>query len=71
MPKDVKVRMVDDACLFCGKHGEIAGGHLFVGQRNSKGWLISKSGWVCIEHLVNCAVQVCPDCAKKLPLEVE
>ena len=62
-----QIRMVDDCCLFCGTHGEHAGGHLFIGKRQTDdGRLISDTGWVCIEHQANCAVQICSECAKKI-----
>lgn len=64
MSREVTLRLADDACLFCGLHGEIAGGHVFIGKRNKEGWLVSDSGWVCIEHKANCEVQICPTCVK-------
>ena len=65
---EITVRMADDSCLFCGLHGDNAGGHLFTGTRQKDGTLISKSGWWCIEHLSGCAVQVCPTCIAKYHL---
>lgn len=66
MMKQEKIRMADDSCLFCGTHGEHAGGHLFIGKRQKSGNLLSDSGWLCIEHLSTCAIQICPNCTKKL-----
>lgn len=74
MAKSENIRMADDACLFCGLHGEIVGGHLFVGKRQKDETLLSASGWWCIEHLACCAVQICPACVEKyhlLPGETE
>lgn len=59
------IRMADDSCLFCEMHGIIAGGHLFIGKVGENGWIRSKEGWLCIEHLAHCAVQICPDCVRK------
>lgn len=63
-----RISMADDSCLFCGLHGEEAGGHLFIGKRNKDGNLISDTGWLCIEHLACCAVQICPGCVAKYHL---
>ena len=64
--KKERIRMVDDSCLFCGSHFGPAGGHLFVGIRNDKGNLISDNGAVCIPHLFDCEIQICPVCVGKL-----
>lgn len=61
--------MADDACLFCGLHGEYSGGHLFIGKRQEDGSLKSDTGWICIEHQSDCTVQICPGCAKKVYLD--
>lgn len=66
-----KIMMADDCCLFCGRHSEVAGGHLFIGKYNkAKGWYESESGWIAIEHIGTCAVQICPDCCRK-PIKKE
>ena len=61
-----KFRMADDSCLFCGLHGDEGGGHWFEGIYCEKeDWYESESGWVAIEHLSGCHVQICPRCMKK------
>ena len=74
MTDEVAIRMADDSCLFCNIHFGPAGGHLFVGRRNSEGWIVSQARAVCIEHLATCAIQICPQCVVKhhlLPGETE
>ena len=70
MTETKTIRMADDSCLFCGLHGDHSGGHLFIGKPNKEGNLISDSGWLCIEHLSICAVQICPACVKRYSLLV-
>lgn len=60
------IRVADDCCLFCSRHGNVGGGHVFIGKRHKDGSLRSSDGWMCIEHQSACAIQICPDCL--LPL---
>jgi len=69
MSKEETFRLVDDSCLFCGLHGDIGGGHLFVGKQDKDGNFRSKTGWLCIPYLSMCEVQICPKCVEKHTLQ--
>ena len=60
--------IADDSCLFCGRHYNIAGGHYYTGFVNDEGNIEDSEGGLVIEHLSHCAVQICPDCHKKLKI---
>ena len=64
MAEQERIMMTDDSCLFCGR----SGGHLFIGTRKAD-CFISDNGWLCVKHLADCEVQICPDCVKRYNLK--
>jgi len=59
--KIIEFRMVDDACVVCGEHAHLGGGHLFRGYSLADEWYIDEHGWLC-----NGEIWICLVCQWKL-----
>ena len=65
-------RLVDDCCIFCGRHGLPAGGHYFEAVKQDKlGGYVTQEGWVVMPHIAGCEFQICPECQSKSYRQLE
>lgn len=57
--------IIEDNCLFCGRHLPGEGYHFKAIKKDKLGNYIITDSWIVIEHIASCYVWICPECQCK------